>query len=392
MNHLTQGILLLMKSAITGGKYELPDDSDLEQIYRAMARHNILPMGYLGARNCGVDRQNPVMQKFFLAYGKSLQISENQIAALHKIYTALDAEKIDYMPVKGCNMKFRYPYPELRQMGDADILIRTDQYGSIREIMRKLGFTEGVESDHELVWTSPALCVEFHKRLIPTYTKDYYRYYGDGWKLAARSEGTHFYMNSEDEFIYVFTHMAKHYRNGGIGFRQVMDLWVLLRMYPDMDMDYITGEMEKLSLSAFYENIRRTLDVWFGEREPDTVTDQITDYIYNSGCWGSMEKHEISSALENLKAKESTTESRFRWILQNTFPSVSRISVNYPIAGKYPFLLPAVWIWRWIDVICTRPKKIRAKYRSARELTDKNLTDFQKSLHAVGLDFRFDEE
>ena len=46
------------------------------------------------------------------------------------------------MPLKGCNMKALYPSPELRVMGDADILIRVEQYDRIRPIIQSLGFEE----------------------------------------------------------------------------------------------------------------------------------------------------------------------------------------------------------------------------------------------------------
>ena len=36
----------------------------------------------------------------------------------------------------------------MRTMGDADILIKTEQYEKIIAIMRNAGFKEAVESDH----------------------------------------------------------------------------------------------------------------------------------------------------------------------------------------------------------------------------------------------------
>ena len=61
--------------------------------------------------------------------------SEKQLEAVNKIYAAFDKNGIDYLPLKGCNMKYLYPKPELRSMGDADILIREEQYKSIKDIV-----------------------------------------------------------------------------------------------------------------------------------------------------------------------------------------------------------------------------------------------------------------
>ena len=58
-------------------------------------------------------------------------------------------------------------------------------------------------------------------------------------------------MTPEDEFIYLFTHFAKHYRDGGIGCRYVVDLWVFLRNNPTMDPEKIKRELDKLQLREF---------------------------------------------------------------------------------------------------------------------------------------------
>ena len=156
-------------------------------------------------------------------------------------------------------MKQRYPKHEFRPMADADILIREEQYEQIRPLMRQLGFYEGVESNHEYIWDSVSLHVELHKRLVPSYNKDYYAYFGDGWRLATGHKGTRFFMTPEDEFIYLFVHLAKHYRDGGVGCRQMVDLWVQRRSFPGLDEDYLRRELRKLHLLEFYDNVHKTL-------------------------------------------------------------------------------------------------------------------------------------
>ena len=141
------------------------------------------------------------MKMLFQHYCRSLQHSEGQMKAVEQLCEAFDAEGIAYMPLKGCLMKRLYPSPELRPMGDADILIRPEQYERIRLVVEKLGYDEQVESDHELIWHRKDLNLELHKRLIPSYNRDYYRYFGDGWNLAKVERGTRYMMTCEDEYI-----------------------------------------------------------------------------------------------------------------------------------------------------------------------------------------------
>ena len=68
-------------------------------------------------------------------------------------------------------------------MVDADVLVKTEQYPKIKNIMSSLGYCETKESDHEYIWDKKGFFhLELHKRLIPSNNEDYYSYYGDGWK------------------------------------------------------------------------------------------------------------------------------------------------------------------------------------------------------------------
>ena len=60
--------------------------------------------------------------------------------------------------------------------------------------MQNLGYSEGSESDHELIWRKGnKILIELHKRIIPSYNKDYYAYFGDGWQLATqKTKGKNF--------------------------------------------------------------------------------------------------------------------------------------------------------------------------------------------------------
>ncbi|MBR4077439.1 MAG: nucleotidyltransferase family protein, partial [Oscillospiraceae bacterium] len=128
MNTIQRGIITLLKSAVTEQPLPLPEGFDLAEAYAVAKRHHMSTLLYDGAIRCGIDRGLPVMQKLFQNYVRLMVISERQMAQVEKIATAFQEAGIDYMPLKGTLMKGRYPKPELRVMGDADILIRLEQY------------------------------------------------------------------------------------------------------------------------------------------------------------------------------------------------------------------------------------------------------------------------
>lgn len=355
MNSQQQGIITLIKSAITGEAYPLPEDFDLEEAHQLVKRHHMLTLVYTGACNCGCDRESDTMQRMLMQYYKLLMISERQIRAIKTLCAAFDEQGIDYMPLKGCNMKPRYPAPELRTMGDADILIRMEQYPRIMPILESLGYSMAYESDYELVWNSKDLHLELHKRLTDSENTDLNSYFGNGWKLATQYTGTRYFMSPEDEMLYLFIHFARHFRDGGIGCRYVLDLWVYRRANPNMDEGYIKEELCKLQLYEFYRNILHLIDVWFEGAATDEKMDVMTEYIFASGSWGSVSSRAISHALRYRSDATHKDTARSDYFWTRAFPSAETLKPKYPILQKAPWMLPLIWIYRpFYKLFCER--------------------------------------
>ena len=220
----------MVKACLTQEKADIGSEFDWDAAYEIGYNHGILPMLYYGVVQSDIQCPAEMRNALRLETIKSAMLDQNQMREVEGIERSFQAEGIDYLLLKGAVMKQRYLHAEVRTMGDADILIREGQYERIRPILQELGFTEILESDHELIWDKPGrLHLELHKRPIPSYNKDFYAYYGDGWSLAHRTDSSRHEMRDEDEFIYLFTHYAKHYRDGGVGIRQVADLYVYTR-------------------------------------------------------------------------------------------------------------------------------------------------------------------
>ena len=66
MDSTQRGIMVLLRSAVTGVAQPLPADFDLEAVRPYVRTHHILPLVYEGARLCGV--QSPLMGQLFSGY------------------------------------------------------------------------------------------------------------------------------------------------------------------------------------------------------------------------------------------------------------------------------------------------------------------------------------
>ena len=389
MNTLRQGILTLIKSAILDKEHPLPDGFLLEEAFPILKKHQLIPIAYAGALKCGIDNTLPIMQEMFKIYYKLLIRINHQFKEFRRISKAFDENQIDYLPLKGLTINKLFPKPEYRCMGDLDIMIRMEQYEKIIPIMQSLGFEHKHESDHELVWFTKNCYVELHKRLIPSYNKDYYAFYGDGFTLASISEGTRYELSSNDEFIYLFTHFAKHYRDGGIGCRHIIDLWVYRRACPDLDETYISNQLKELQLYDFYKNICQLIRVWFEDASYDERTAFIENYIFESGSWGTLLNHNLSYAVKHSKKHEDITEYKKKEKWEVLFPNMDQMKKIYPFLPKAPFLLPIFWVHRWFAVLLFRRKNIKQRIKKYQDTDISHVQTFQDALNYVGLDFNF---
>lgn len=391
MDVIKQGGIILMKSAITGKPYPLPEGFDLETAYPILATHHMDALIYQGAVNCGISRNTPIMKQLFQKYCRHMLYSEGQLRQIARITAAFEENGIDYLPLKGCLMKHLYPKPELRYMGDADILIRTEQYPSIVPIMESLGFTDAMETDHELHWHHRELKVELHKRLIPSNNEDFCEYFGIGWQLASNHSGCYWTMTVEDEWIFLFSHFTKHFRKGGIGCRHLVDLWVYLRNHTNMDESYIHNEFKKMQLLEFYENIRNVISVWFEDAVPDDKSLFITDYIFACGSWGTLENHTLYDSLRRNKMLTGT-QSKLVYLWKVIFPDLNSLRYKYPILIKAPWMLPIVWIYRPFYKVLFEHRQIKRVKNKMDSLTTEKLQSRNQMLNYLGLEVQFEHE
>lgn len=393
MTDFQKGLILLIKSALNEEHQEVPQNFDFKKALEVAKKHQISIMLYYGAVNSGVAENSPELQELFNSVCVAIAITSRQTFRIKTIFSAFEKNGIDYMPLKGINLKSIYPKPEMRTMSDADILITEKDYNEkVKGIVEEMGYTEVEETDHELKWKISGLFLELHKRIIPSYNKDFYRYFGDGWRLAKNQDGHRFYMNNEDEYIYLFTHLAKHYRNGGIGIKHFTDLWVYKKKYPNMDFEYIYRELEKLDLLEFFKNTEQVIAVWFEGKEPTEKTDFMTDYVFASGAYGT---NDSRSAAELVMDKHTNDESlkttSARRIFNMFFLPYKGMCIKYPILIKKPILMPIYWFVRWFEIIFVNKRTVSEIGNAVNNASTKNIQSFSDSLEYVGLKFNFKE-
>ncbi len=391
LSSFERGVIILINNALKAQNTPLPEDFDYSRLYEFAKSQQIMPLIYYGGRDLQEFVSHDEKRKIYASAMFLALLNQNQESELETLCLAFEKNGVDYMRLKGSVIKRLYPCSEMRLLGDADVLIRKEQMGRIELLMETLGYKHLLTSDHEWVWKKGDLGIELHKRIIPSYTKDLYAYFGDGWDHAQKvADGGHEYtLSAENELIYLVSHFTKHYRYAGIGIKHLVDIHVLLEANADIDHEYVHATLEQLGIAEFYKNIVKTLDVWFKDAEGDEVTDFITQKVFSGGVYGTTKDRSRyeAAALANGADADKVRKKRF-W--SAVFPSFKTMCEDRPWLRKCPILLPFAWAGRLVTVLLFRRDHIRRERESISAINASEIESYKAELKLVGLDFNFE--
>lgn len=381
-----KGVISIIKTALTGSELKLCEDFDFDKLYEFSIRQQITPIIYYGLSKGIGALAIPNRTKFLFSTANLTTFSEKQMSYAQEAFDAFDEQGIEHLKMKGTILKKLYPYPEMRLMSDADIFVNMDKYEQISAILTDLGYTLKFESDHEIGWDKDGVCIELHKRLIPSYTEDLYKYFENPWQKLILVEKSQYKMSDEDTFIYIFTHFAKHFRDGGIGIKFMTDFYVYLESYKALDIAYIEKELEKLKLLEFWQNTKRLIDVWFYDKECDQISAFITYKIFDSDTYGK-EKAKLEANAVKLAKGKGAKKAKSRRLWFTLFPKYIDMCRRYPVLKKAPILLPFMWIWRFFDALIFRRKNVQKNLDDIKQINDEAIEKYDAELRYVGLPY-----
>ncbi len=363
----------------------LPENVDWNLILAIAEKHNIASVIAYGIHQGEYELSPEIKGKFKQYLYTHLMITENQTREIEKVFGLFEEKHIDYMPLKGTEIRKIYPSPDMRRMADADILVRTKDFPLFDSIMKENGYTFQCESNHEYVYQKPPFIqIELHKMLIPSYNDDMYAYYQDGWSIAKREGDTcRHSLSREDHYVYLMTHLAKHYRDGGIGIKSVMDLWLYKKTYL-MDIEYVNRQLEQLNLLTFSMLIDQLIKVWFEGEPTNELINSMTEFIIYAGEYGSFNNKTHAAAIRDAEDGDFKKAEKYKYI-RLIFPKYRELKGGYPYLKKMPFLLPVCWVHRWCKGLFYR-QNIKKLKRRADTITGDNLQSYYSHIQKVGLD------
>ncbi len=284
---------------------------------------------------------------------EQMLVSSNQLFAAQQLQQSFEQKGLFNLTLKGIHTKLRYPQDFMRSMGDLDVLYKAEQTPGVKAAMKELGYTgfqEGRKHDHYS--RQPYVAVEMHRQLVSA-SSGFSEYYENIWQRSRFCPGCRYShtMSVEDEYLFNLIHMVEHFKEGGVGIRFIMDVYVYETLV-QMDRAYLRQELEKLELWEFYGNIVKLAMYWFDSDPamPDGLTLELADFVRSGGVYGSA---------KNSQALSVSKGGRLAFLMRACFPSYREMCSMFPWLEKWPVALPAAWGFRAVRSLAYRRGNVK---------------------------------
>lgn len=260
--------------------------------------------------------------------------------------------------LKGSVLKSLYPMPDLRTMGDVDILVPKHQLRDVHQLLTELGYTKRKSHNEKHdVYDGQGFHLEVHWSLVNASRQGGSEgFENELWhhlqEVTINNE-SFLTLSNEDFLVHLLVHAAGHMKSSGFGIRQLCDLTLWIEVHESLDWNYIKMRLEELKIETFswyaLAACQRLLDLNIEVPSVDDVAlESLIKAIFESGVHGHREQ---DKQFGNYFAYGKHKQQMWRIWLQCVFPSRRDLSRRYTYAHRYPWLLPVAWGDRMIRVI-----------------------------------------
>lgn len=273
-----------------------------------------------------------------------------------KLYVSLSAANIECLILKGLSISRLYHNEIDRKVSDNDIFIFNKVH--LDYFIKENGYQEySFTKVHKTIIDPFNNRLEVHVKLASEYgirNLDKFTERIWGRKIESEYGKSVYYMEKNDEVIYVILHMASHVYKSGFGLRQLLDLSLLLNQ-KNIDYELILHYLDYLGIYNIGTTIITLCKELFEVNFPlNNLVDQellniFLGMIFDSGVYGKNEKF-LNDKIY-FHSIQKLTKNKADLIITLFFKPLRIMKEKYAYLNRYPFLLPYAWLDRVISSI-----------------------------------------
>lgn len=370
-------------------------DCDLSSLCYLASINNVSGIVYHQLKHCNID--NDILESLKNVFLIDCIDSLKKDAAISDINRLLNFNHIEHIFLKGSFLRKLYPVPELRTMGDIDILVNSKHKNIIGSVLSEEGYIYDPTYSYSNVFDfkKNGMLFEIHTEAVYNNFNediDILPYFSDSFEHSTKISEYEYALDNEYNFIYLIAHLAKHYYSGGAGIRMFMDIALFIDKYGyKMDINYIKEQIIEINLHKFLCFTNTLCNKWFGTEQyfddydiAENFMHEVKTYILNGGLFGDNNDRYANIMLTHISCKKYNI-SRIKGMVSYIFPSDAYMRTWSKWYEKMPIIfLPLSWLHRAIYFIFVRKKKVGHRIKNVIK-ESKNLKERYLFLKQSGL-------
>ncbi|MBR1443327.1 MAG: nucleotidyltransferase family protein [Firmicutes bacterium] len=295
---------------------------------------------------------------------ETIAVTSRQYNEFSRMTKTISETGIKIVVLKGGFMRRIYPTPELRTMGDFDVLVKKSDLKKIANLFKSNGYEVnkavfGVEVKNEKAFWEIFYVLEEEFVIAPE--ENTLMIYDNSVSVDS------FFIPKETLFLsHMIVHTGKHYVEKGAGVRNLLDIALYISRYKqELDFDKISRLCAKQNYRKIHNYILSAVKQWYGVDLSDVQFDEcdstlFIEYTLLNGIFG---KHG-NVLLPQIAKPTDDSISGFRKLF---FPTAKALENRYKYLRKSPFLLPIAWVHRFLSGIFFRKFSLKTMIKDLKE-------------------------
>lgn len=386
LNGVQTALLVLLKQALWGEGGKLLD-TDWQQVEDLARDQGVLPLLYRGAS--GYKDVIPVERIRAwrgAMYAAVLQNDRNNIAQI-EILDLFQEHNIRAVVLKGTSVARYYSPPDMRYLGDIDILIDRSKLDDVSEILRSIGYKlKEHEHGFHISFDGKGVTVEIHyaaSEIPEGECSQKVEQAMDGFlentSMATMNEMLFPVLSEQNQALMLLLHMERHMMEGGIGLRQLCDWAVFAGTIDKREwVDKTMQLLKECGLLLYAQVITKACCKFLGlapekaewcHDANEQLAHEFMYDVFRAGNLGHADSESVGNIFANRNMLGNKNQSRVLALISYLNNLAYQ---NFPSSRKHKVLLPFLWLFLPLRYCVRSMIGLRTKKNIGRVLSGAN--------------------
>lgn len=352
-----------------------PSDTDWDEIEAIAQEQGVLWMLYPGTKNAGVSVPTVYYKKWRNMAHSSVFYNEQKNDFQTELLDWFQENSIPVVILKGISCSRYYPFPNMRPLGDIDILVESENEERVGEYLRSEEFnSSSIPHGFHTSYARDDLIVEVHCRCseLPSCQGTQFVEDEEGKFLSYRQQinvgGVSFpALSDSHQALMLLLHMERHMQEDGIGLRQLCDWATFVAGSDPMHWQETLPLLKECGLFIYAKVITKVCIKHLGlpqeyaawaANASDDIVDELLQDVFRGGNMGKADDQKAGS----LFTSRSTLGTEHQSVARGMFAKMTCLSYNkWPISKRIKALLPFCYLYIAINYVVQSLTNRRSK-------------------------------